>query len=661
VSPETGTPEAAATATAARPGLLRRVPRPHLAAGAVLVLLLLYPVVNPWSPYTQGVMLLAFSLAVQASGWNIISGYAGYTSLGHSMFVGLGSYTVAIIALHTGVNPLWVAPLGGVTAVVAAVLVGWVVLRTRGHAFVIITIAVLLAAQIIATNADRLTNGSDGITLELPFWSADYQNIPFYYIFLFLLVLAVLFSAWIRRTKFGTGLVAIREDEGKAASIGVDTTRFKVVAFAASTFLIGVAGGVYAYYLTFLNPVGAFAILGSVMIVLSALLGGRGTLYGPVVGAFIVQGLNEAATVYGGGSSSRVLLMGLALVAVVLFMPAGLLPTAQRLWRARRPQTVEFTDQTGALARGAAAAGAAAVEPPSAVAETRDRALEELETAAADDHVAAGEPLLELRGLSKRFGGLVAVDGVDLTVRKGTITALIGPNGSGKTTLFNLVTGNMAADAGEITFEGRRIDRLPPWKRGHLGLGRTFQVTRLFREMTVVENVVAPLPDGKWRTMFADAVSGDEADRARELLDVVGLGRFASQRAGDLSYGQQKLVELAQVLMLEPKLILLDEPAGGVNPSLLGRLTDVIRELNARGITFLVVEHNIPMVLDLCDPVVVFSRGRPIAEGGPQEIRNDPVVLDAYLGDDWRPKAAEAGSGEAAEAPDHQLSTTERG
>jgi branched-chain amino acid transport system permease protein len=404
---------------------------------------------------------------------------------------------------------------------------------------------------------------------------------------------------------------------------------------------------VYAYFLTFLNPVGSFAILGSVMIVLSALVGGRGTLFGPVVGALIVQVLNEEATVYGGGSGTRVLIMGLVLVAVVLFMPAGLLPTIQAAWRKRHPVEVEFTDQTGALSRTAAATGAAT---------TRDRALDELGTVAAADDLAAGEPLLELKGVSKRFGGLVAVDDVDLTVRKGTVTALIGPNGSGKTTLFNLVTGGMQADSGEIWFEGRRIDRMPPWKRGHLGLGRTFQVTRLFKEMTVLQNVVAPVPDGHWRTMFADAVSGDEADRARELLDVVGLGRFAGQRAGDLSYGQQKLVELAQVLMLEPKLILLDEPAGGVNPSLLSRLVEVIRELNSRGISFLVVEHNIPLVLELCDPVIVFSHGRPIAEGGPEEIRNDPIVLDAYLGDDWRPPAA---TEPAASQP--QLSTPDRG
>ena len=612
--------------------LLRGVPRRHLIAGVVLLALLVYPVINPWQPYPQGVMLLAFLLAVQASSWNIISGYAGYISLGHSMFLGLGSYTAAIIALHTGVNPMWVAPLGGVVAVLVAVVFGSVVLRTRGHAFVIITIALLLSAQIVATNWKSLTNGSDGITLELPFWSSDFQNIPFYYAFLGLLGLTVLFSAWIARTKFGTGLIAIREDEGKAASIGVNTTLFKILGYAASSFFIGVAGGFYAYFQTFLNPVGAFAILGSVLIVLSALVGGRGTLYGPVLGAFIVQLVNEGATVFGGGSSTRVLLLGAILVLVVLFLPAGLLPTIEAAWRRRHPVRTEYTDQTSVLSG----------TPATVVRERADAFTR-------DDDTAEG-PLLELRGVTKRFGGLTAVDGADLTVEKGSITALIGPNGSGKTTLFNLVTGTMTADEGTVTFAGKRIDKLSPWSRGHLGLGRTFQVTRLFKDMSVLQNVVAPLPDGKLSTMLAGAVSGAEAARARELLDIVGLGRFAGQRAGDLSYGQQKLVELAQVLMLEPKLILLDEPAGGVNPSLMGRLTEVIRELNRNGVTFLVVEHNIPMVLELCDPVVVFARGKAIASGPPDRIREDPVVLDAYLGDDWRPAPAAVEGGLDAHA-----------
>src|SRR5665647_498705 len=161
---------------------VRAIPRQHLVAGLCLLALILYPIISPWEPYPQGVILLGFMLAIQASSWNIISGFAGYISLGHSMFLGLGSYTVAICALRWGVNPLWLMPLGGVTAVVAALLIGSVVLRTSGHAFVIITIAMLLAAQILAVNFKGFTQGSDGITLELPFWSRDYQNIPFYYI-----------------------------------------------------------------------------------------------------------------------------------------------------------------------------------------------------------------------------------------------------------------------------------------------------------------------------------------------------------------------------------------------------------------------------------------------------------------------------------------------
>jgi ABC-type branched-subunit amino acid transport system ATPase component/ABC-type branched-subunit amino acid transport system permease subunit len=594
--------------------LLARLRSPKTLYVAPLAALALYPVIRPYDLYPQTVLLLAFLLAIQAVSWNIISGYAGYVSLGHSVFLGIGGYTAGIVGIRTGLNPFLAAPLAGVVAVVAALAIGSIALRTRGHAFVIITIALLLATQVVVTNWISLTNGTSGITMELPFWSIDYQNLPFYYFFFFLMVGTVAVSAWIRRSKFGTGLVAIREDEGKAAAVGVNTTRYKVAAYGVSAFFIGTAGAVYAYFQTFLNPVGAFQILVSVMIVLSALVGGRGTLWGPVLGAFIVQITSELATVYGGGTQSRVLLFGLVLVLVVLFLPSGLLPTIEAWWRRRHPQEVAYTDQAGALGSGRLEVR---TPEPATSASGADRAL------------------LEVRGASKRFGGIVAVDNVDLTIRRGTISALIGPNGSGKTTLFNLITGTMRPDSGQIWFEGRRIDRLKPWTRGQRGLGRTFQITRLFKSMTVLENVVAPLPDARWSTMLSGAVSGHEADRARELLGFVGLSGLADERAGSLSYGQQKLVELAQVLMMEPSLILLDEPAGGVNPSLVARISEMIKALNEQGISFLVVEHNIPMVLDLCDPITVFSRGRPIAEGPPGSIRNDPVVLDAYLGDDW--------------------------
>jgi ABC-type branched-subunit amino acid transport system ATPase component/ABC-type branched-subunit amino acid transport system permease subunit len=579
--------------------------RGHLTAGGLAVLLALYPAVQPGQTYRHTVLLLAFLLAIQAVSWNIISGYAGYISLGHSVFLGIGAYTVGILAMHWHVNPLALAPLGGVVTTLTAVGVGAVVLRTRGHAFVIVTIAVLLAVQVLAVNLRWLTNGSDGITLPLPSWPGRWQNIPFYYTFLGLLVLTVALSAWVRRTKFGAGLVAIRDDEGKAAAIGVPATRYKILAYAMSAFFIGVAGGVHAYFLTYINPVGEFDILISVMVVLSALLGGRGTLYGPVLGAFAVQFGSETATNFGSNTQSRVLIFGLALVLVVLLLPAGVLPTI-RAHLARLPRFRTFPES--------ASSGS---PRPALSLKMRE--------------VGSG-PLLEVRGLTKRFGGVVAVGDTDLTVHSGTVTGLIGPNGSGKTTLFNLVTGGLRADGGEILFDGRRIDRLPPWQRCHLGIARTFQLARPLRSMTVLQNVVAPPPDGRWRTLARDAVSGPEAKRARELLDFVGLSRFADQPAGSLSYGQQKLVELAQALMLEPRLVLLDEPASGINPALVERIADIVRELNRLGVTFLVIEHNIPLVLDICDPVVVFSRGSPVATGTPEAIRRDPAVVSAYLG-----------------------------
>jgi ABC-type branched-subunit amino acid transport system ATPase component/ABC-type branched-subunit amino acid transport system permease subunit len=581
----------------------------------VAALLVLYPAVFPYDIYRQTVMLLAFLLAIQAVSWNIISGYAGYVSLGHSVFLGLGGYAAAIVATRAGINPLWLAPFGALVVVLVAMLVGLVVLRRRSHAFVIITIALLLTTQAVFTNWKSLTGGSNGITLPLPGWSTDIQALPFYYMFLGILALTLAFSAQIRRRKFGTGLVAIREDEGKAAAIGVNPTKYKVLAFGCSALFVGLAGGVYAYYQTFLNPPGMFSILSSVMIVLSCLVGGRGSLFGPVIGAFILQIASEAATVYGGGSEARVLLFGVVLVLVVLFLPAGLLPTLERWWRRRHAAATEYTNQIGALGQGRL--------------EFTTRPPRELD---ADQEAPV---LLDVRNVSKAFGGVHAVDGADLQVREGTITALIGPNGSGKTTLFNLVTGVMKADAGEIWFDGRRIDAMPAHQRGHLGLGRTFQITRLFDSMSVLENVVAPVPDDSLRTMLTGAVSGHEAERARHLLDYVGLGAFENQPAGALSYGQKKLVELAQVLMMEPRLILLDEPAGGINPSLVERLSGMIRDLNRQGVSFLVVEHNIPMVLDLCDPVYVFARGTSICSGPPGLVRNDPAVLDAYLGPEW--------------------------
>jgi ABC-type branched-subunit amino acid transport system ATPase component/ABC-type branched-subunit amino acid transport system permease subunit len=570
--------------------------------------LVAYPLVRLDDVYGQSILIFAFLLGLMASGWNIMAGFTGYVSIGQSAFLGIGAYTVALLALRTGVSPLLLAPLGGVAAALVAAVLGATVMRAREHAFVIITIALLFLFQTLALNLEGITGGSNGLTLPLPSWDRDIQNLPFYYVMLGLLALSVLLSWWIRRTKFGMGLVAIREDEDKAAAIGVRTPAYKVLSFVASAVLIGVAGGVYAYYLSFIDPRGMFDILISVQLVLAALVGGRGTIWGPVLGAFLVVPLNEATLNLGAAEGLHLFAFGLALGAVVLFLPRGLIPTVQAWWERRHPRPVAWERRAPATTAARGAAGPAA---------------------------APGRALLEVDGLAKRFGGVAAVDGCSFTVAEGGLTGLIGPNGSGKTTVFNLVTGMVRGDAGSIRFDGRRVDRVLPWERAHLGLGRTFQVTRLFPRMTVLENLVAPLRGFSWPNLAADAVGGPEARRAQELLELVGLAPLAAEPAGQLSFGQQKLAELAQVLMLEPRLVLLDEPAGGVNPGMIERIAELLLELNRRGITFLIVEHNMPMVLELCDPILVMARGRVIAEGPPGAIQRDPAVLDAYLGEGW--------------------------
>jgi ABC-type branched-subunit amino acid transport system ATPase component/ABC-type branched-subunit amino acid transport system permease subunit len=583
-----------------------------IAAGVLFVGL--YPVFSD-DLYYQNMIILSMVFAVGAVGLNVITGYAGYVSLGQGAFLGLGAYVVGLGTTKVGGSPwLWIPAAGVVSAVIAAFL-GVVAMRARGHSFVILTIAFLFLLQILATNWDSLTNGTGGLTLPLPTWSTDYQYWPFYYSLMGLVALSVLMAWWIRRNKFGMGLIAIREDEDKAATVGINTRVYKVLAFAASAVLVGMAGGVYGYYLTFIDPLGMFNILLSVQIVLSLLLGGRATLWGPVLGAFIVEPLNEIANNEFGGGNSRLLIFGGLLALVVLFMPRGIIPTVRR-WldalarRGRAGLVGERLDGRIELPRREApAAGATATDAP---------------------------PLLEVKELEKRFGGLRAVAGASFAVSEGSTTALIGPNGSGKTTLFNLVDGTMTPNGGEVWFAGRRVDGMQPWSRAHRGIGRTFQITRLFREMTVLENVVAPLRSFRLGQLTADAVSGVEAERAEELLEFVGMAKYRDQPCSDLSFGQQKLVELAQVLMLDPKLIMLDEPAGGINPTLTERIGEMIRELNARGKTFLIVEHNMPFVLGLCDPVLVLARGATIARGTPEEVQRDPAVLDAYLGEDFR-------------------------
>ena len=302
-----------------------------------LAALAVFPLVSN-DLYYQTVLILTFLLAIGATGWNIMGGYAGYISLGNSAFVGLGAYTTGILAAKDNVSPFLGCLAGGLVAAVAAATLSLVTRRTRGMYFIIVTFAALQLLGIVATIWSGLTGGSQGLALPIPTWSLTYQNWPFYYPLLALLVLAVAVSAWVRRSKLGLGLFAIADDEDKAAGLGVATSAYKLIAFVLGGTFLGVAGGIYAYYVTFLNVSAVFDIVTSMLIVLSALLGGRGTLWGPVLGAFIIEPLaNLSSTSLGGADagSIRLLLFGGLLGLVVLFLPRGLLPTVSS-WKGNR-------------------------------------------------------------------------------------------------------------------------------------------------------------------------------------------------------------------------------------------------------------------------------------------------------------------------------------
>jgi branched-chain amino acid transport system permease protein len=548
----------------------------------------------PFNPYVTGIVMQAATYTVAVVGLTVVLGYAGQITLAQAAFFGIGAYCLALGILDLGLN-FWVALAFAVAASgVAGAGLGLTSVRLGGHYLAMITITFQQIFALVLTNWIDVTRGPDGVSgIPRPrVFGFTFSNNAHYLALCLVALSLVLFFVWhLRGTRLGRQMAAVRDNELAASVTGINAYYVKVVAFTISSALAGLGGGLFASGFAYISP-DQFSLAESIVFLTMALLGGVKSAIGTALGASLLILLPEALRFL---KEIYLAIYGAAVVLIMIFMPDGIWGYLSLLMR--RQATATRSRRPGALHISPAARKGA---------------------------------VLEVTDLSKHFGGLTALDRIALTVRSNTIHALIGPNGSGKTTCVNVLSGLYKPTSGKVVFEGRDVTALAPHALASRGIARTFQNIRLFSSMSCLENVMtgAQRPGAD-----LNADHGDIEARALAALDFVGLLDRADDIVTGLPYGHQRKIEIARALAANPQLLLLDEPAAGLNSTEKQQLVELLRRMKTLGLTILIIEHDMSLIEQVADAITVLNFGQRISDGRPAQVLRDPAVVSAYLGE----------------------------